>query len=134
MGTSRKSRTSRTFCAVSLRGFESVGHGKQVVSVAAVDAAPAKMVGEPGRLGALDQILQAAQVLAVGTFGGAKIHRDAVLDHAVLLENVIQDVQRAAAVDHEIFGNDFKPVHDRLASENVVVMREPAGRCRFRNR
>jgi hypothetical protein len=81
------------------------------------------MVGDPGRLGALDQIFQAAQVFAIGALGGAKIHRNAVLDHAVLLEDAVENVQRAAPIDHEIFGNDLKPIDHRLAGEDVVVMR-----------
>ncbi len=93
MGTSRKSRTSRTFCAVSLRGFERVGHRQKIVRVAAVDAAPAEMIGEPGSLGALDQLLQAAQMLAIGLFRRAEIHRDAVLHHFVLLQDLIEDLQ-----------------------------------------
>src|ERR1700730_2280496 len=36
------------------RCFKSVGHGKQVVRVAAIHAAPAEVVGKPGSLGALD--------------------------------------------------------------------------------
>ncbi len=38
-----------------------------------------------------------------------------MLDDFVLLENLVEDVQRAAAIDHEIFGDDFEPVDDRLA-------------------
>jgi len=38
-----------------------------------------------------------------------------MLHDFVLLENLIQDVQRPPAVNHEIFGDDFKPVDDRLA-------------------
>ena len=39
------------------RGLKGVGHGQQIVRVAPVDAAPAKMIGKPGRFGALDQAL-----------------------------------------------------------------------------
>ena len=39
------------------RGLEGVGHREQVVRVGAVDAAPAEVVGEPGRLRALDESL-----------------------------------------------------------------------------
>jgi hypothetical protein len=61
-------------------------------------------------------------VFAVRLLGRSKIHGDAVLDDFVLLENLIQDVQRPSAVDHEIFRNDLKPVDNRLARENMVVV------------
>ena len=45
-----------------------------------------------------------------------------MLDHAVLLENLVKHVQRSAAIAHEIFGNDLEPVASRLARKNVLVM------------
>ena len=42
------------FLRGELRGFECVRHRKEIVSVAAVDAAPAEVVGDPGCLGALN--------------------------------------------------------------------------------
>ena len=62
-------------------------------------------------------------MLAVQLFGRAEIHRNAMLHHAVLLENLVENLQRPPAVDHEIFGDDLEPVDDRLLRENVVVMR-----------
>src|SRR5216683_1736196 len=34
-------------------------------------------------------------------------------------------MQRPSAVDHEIFGDDFKPVHNRLAGKDVIIVRRP---------
>ncbi len=48
-----------------------------------------------------------------------------MLDDFVLLQNLIEDAQRAAAIDHEIFGDDFEPVDDGLAGENVLVVGNP---------
>ena len=62
-------------------------------------------------------------MLAIRFFGGAEIHRDAVLHNFVLLENFIEDLEWASAVDHEIFRDDFEPVADRLARKNVIVVR-----------
>ena len=62
-------------------------------------------------------------MLAVQFFRRAEIHRDAVLHDAVLFEDLIQHLQRAPAVAHEIFRNDLKPVHRRLFGKNMVVMR-----------
>src|SRR5713101_2637718 len=45
-----------------------------------------------------------------------------MLHDFVLLKNLVQNVQRPPAVNHEILRDDFKPVDDRLARENVLVM------------
>src|ERR1700689_4849214 len=59
----------------------------------------------------------------VRALGRAEIHGNAVLHHFVLFQDLIEDVQGPPAIDHEIFGNDLKPVHHRFARENVMVMR-----------
>ena len=81
------------------------------------------MVGKPGRVGALDQALELAQVLAVEAVGRAEIHGHAVLDDAVLLEDLVEHLERTAAVDHEVFRDDLEPVDGRFAREDVLVMR-----------
>src|SRR5229473_5574798 len=81
------------------------------------------MIGEPGRLRALDQFLQSSQVLAVGLLRRTEIHGHAVLHYFVLLQDLIEDVQRPAAIDHEILGNNLEPVAHGLARQNVVVVR-----------
>jgi hypothetical protein len=40
-----------------------------------------------------------------------------------LFQNLIEDAQRASAVNHEIFRYDFEPIHDGFARKNMVVMR-----------
>src|ERR1700684_864073 len=62
-------------------------------------------------------------MLAIRAFGRAEVHRDAVLYHFVLFQYLIEDAQRAPAINHEIFGYDFEPIHNRLARQNVVVVR-----------
>ncbi len=47
-----------------------------------------------------------------------------MLDDAVLLENLVEHVQRPSAIDHKVFRDDFEPVDHRLLFENVVVMRD----------
>ena len=59
----------------------------------------------------------------VGLGHRAEVHRDAVLHDAIALENLIEHGERTAAVDHEILRDDFEPVDDRLAREDVLVMR-----------
>ena len=106
-----------------LGGCESVGHRQQIVRVASIDAAPAKMVGQPRRLGAFDQPLEFLQMLAIEPVGRAEIHRHAMLHDAVLLEDLIEHFERTAAIDHEIFRDDLEPIDDRLLLQNVPVMR-----------
>ena len=93
------------------------------MSVTAIDATPTEMVGEPGSFGAFHQIFQPPQMFAIGLFRRAEVHRDAVLHHFVLIKNLIQDAQRSSAINHEIFGDDFKPIHHGLTGEDVMVMR-----------
>jgi uncharacterized protein YbjT (DUF2867 family) len=45
-----------------------------------------------------------------------------VLHYFVLFQNLIEDAQRASAVNHEIFRYDFEPIHDGLARQDVMVM------------
>ena len=80
------------------------------MSVAAIHAAPAKMVGEPWSFGAAHEIFQAAEVFAIGFFSGAEVHGHAMLDDFIAFEDLVEDLKRTAAVDHEIFGNDFEPI------------------------
>src|SRR6476619_3722215 len=80
------------------------------------------MVSEPRRVGAPNELFQAAQVLAVQRFSRAKIHGDAVLDHAIALEDLVQDLKLPAALKHVIFRDDFKPLDNRLLVKNMVVM------------
>jgi hypothetical protein len=40
----------------------------------------------------------------------------------ILTEYLIQNVQRPA-VNHEIFGDDFKPVDDRFTREDMLIVR-----------
>src|ERR1700751_2333925 len=61
-------------------------------------------------------------MLAIRLFRRTEVHRDAVLHDFVLVENLIQDAQRTPAVNHEIFGYDFEPIHYGLARENMVIM------------
>src|SRR5439155_20152153 len=106
------------------RGLKGVRHGQQVMGIAAINAAPAEMDSKPGRVGAADQLLEAAEMLTVERFSRAEIHGDAVLHHAIAFQDLVQDLKRTAAFHHEVFRNDFKPVYDRPLLENMVVMRD----------
>src|SRR5271156_4459227 len=100
-----------------------IGHRQEIMGVAAVDAAPAKVIGEPGRLGAFYQGFELFEMLAVRAVSGAEIHRDAVLDHSVLFEDLIKHLQRSSTVAHEIFGDNLKPIDYGLLFQNVPAVR-----------
>src|SRR6266403_2047324 len=85
--------------------------------VSSIDAAPAEMVGEPRSLCALHQLLQPAEVFAVGLLCRSEIHRDSVLHDLVLIEYLIQNVQRPAAAH---FGSDTRSIQGRAARSLYV--------------
>ena len=80
------------------------------------------MVGEPRSFRALDQRFQAAEMFAVEWFGGAEVHRHAMLHDAVLFEDPVENRQRTTAVDHVVLGDNLEPVDQRLPLQNVVVV------------
>jgi hypothetical protein len=62
-------------------------------------------------------------VFGVERLSGAEVHGDAMLDDAILLENLVEDLERAATIDHVVFGDDLEPVDDGLFGEDVIVVR-----------
>ena len=42
----------------------------------------------------------------------------------VVFENLVEDLEGTAAIDHEILRDDLKPVAGGLASEDMVVVRD----------
>src|SRR5579872_301052 len=81
------------------------------------------MVSEPRSLGALDERLEAAQMLPVQRLRRAEIRRDPMLDHSITFENQVQRRERAPTVDHVILRDDLEPVHYGFFLEDVGVMR-----------
>jgi len=62
------------------------------MGIPSIHAAPTKMVGQPGRAGSLDKILEAAKMFLVGPAGRTEIHRNSVLYDSVLFQYLIEDV------------------------------------------
>src|ERR1700723_371899 len=93
------------------------------MGIAAINAAPAKMIREPRRVRAPGESFQATQMLTISSLRRSEIHRNSVLHDFVLLQDLVENPQRASAINHEILGDDFKPVHDRLLAHNVIVVR-----------
>ncbi len=104
-------------------GGERVGERKKIVGVAAIDAAPAEMIGKPGRVGPFNKALDLPQMIAIQRIGRAQVHGDAMLDNAVLLQDLVEHVERTPAIDHEVFRDDLEPVGGRFARQDVLVMR-----------
>jgi hypothetical protein len=48
-----------------------------------------------------------------------------VLDYSVLIENLVQNLKRPAAIDHVVFRDDLEPVHYGLSRQNMPVVRNP---------
>ena len=111
-------------CGMSRNG-KRVRHGQQIVRIASIDATPAKMIGEPRGLCSFYQTLKTFLMLPVEFISRAEIHRYPVLDDMILFEDRIENFQGPAPVDHEILGNDLKPIDDRLFREDVPVMWHP---------
>src|ERR1700730_10445521 len=61
-----------------------VRHWQQIVSITSIHTAPAKMVGEPRRVGAFYQAFEPAEMCPVKLIGRAEIHRYPMLDDTVL--------------------------------------------------
>jgi hypothetical protein len=92
------------------------------VSISPVNATPAEVIGKPRGVGALNERLETFEMFTVWLFGRAEVHGNAVLDDAVLLENLVENFERPTSIAHEILGNDLKPIDDRLLFEDVAVM------------
>ena len=107
----------------STHGFKRVRERQEIVGVAAVHAAPAKMIGEPRSFGALRQFLDSLQMVAVQRLCLAEVHRHAVLNDSVLIENLVENFEWAATIDHVVLGDDLEPIDHRLLRKDVVVMR-----------
>src|SRR4029077_8980613 len=105
-------------------GLKRIGHGQKVVRITAIHAAPAQVISKPGSVGAADKFFQPGQMLTIERLSGAEIHGDSVLHYTIAFQNLVQDVERPAAINHEIFGNHFKPVNHRFLFENMIVMRD----------
>src|SRR5436853_7852352 len=63
-------------------------------------------------------------MFAIQGLGGAEVCGDTVLDNLVLLENLIEDMQRTSAVDHVILRDDLEPADHRFFAQDVIVMRD----------
>jgi len=54
---------------------------------------------------------------------GTKVHGNAMLYDSIALKNLIENMKCPPAIDHVVLGDNLEPVHNRLFSENVLVMR-----------
>ena len=61
--------------------------------------------------------------LAPVSYTHLDVYKRQVLHHFVLLQNLVEDCQRPAAIQHVVLADDLKPVHHRLLLEDVLVVR-----------
>ena len=47
-----------------------------------------------------------------------------MLNDPVLLQDGIENLQGTAAIDHEILGDNFEPIDDRLLLQDMAVVRD----------
>jgi hypothetical protein len=47
-----------------------------------------------------------------------------MLDDSILIENLIENMERAATIHHVVLRDDLEPVDDRFLLEYVLVMRD----------
>jgi hypothetical protein len=68
------------------------------------------MVGQPWSIRSLRQFLDPLQMVAVERLCTSEVHGDAMLNDTVLIENLVKDFERTAAVDHVVLRDDFEPI------------------------
>ncbi len=81
------------------------------------------MVGEPRSLRPSSQLFETFEMFPVQGLRRAEIHRNPVLHDPILIEDVVEHLQRPSTVDHIVLGDDLKPVDDGLLGKNVLIVR-----------
>ena len=71
----------------------------------------------------MHKLLELPEMLTVELACGTDIERYPMLHDSILLQDLIQHVEGAAAVDHVVLGDDLEPIDDRLLLQNVLVVR-----------
>ena len=102
-----------------------VGQRQEIVHIASLDARPAQMIGDPGGLDAPRQLAHAGEILPVEGIGAADGQRHAVHDHRKAAANALEIMQRLAAGDEVILGDDLQPIDGVRLLEHGLVVRGP---------
>jgi hypothetical protein len=69
------------------RNSKGIRHWEQIVRVTSIHAAPAKVVGEPRRLGTFYQPFEPLEMCPVKLIGRTEIHRYPMLNDKILFED-----------------------------------------------
>src|SRR5271170_7342229 len=77
------------------------------------------MVGDPRRFEAIDQAFERSQIFGVERTGSADIERYAMHRDWRGLPYAGENLERTAARDHEILGDNLEPVGARAAREHI---------------
>ena len=94
------------------------------MAIGSIHAAPTKMIRKPRGFGEFNEPLQPPKMFPVQRLGRTEIHRHAVLNDPIMLEDPVESRERTPAVDHVIFRDDLEPIDDRLLFEDVGVVRD----------
>src|SRR5581483_5674064 len=98
---------------------------EEVVQVPSVDPGPAEMVGEPGRIEAIGERADAAEVVDVERVGAADRQRHPVQRDREVASHALEDRERAPARRHEVLGERLEPVDPRAALRDLVEVTRP---------
>ena len=109
-------------CGHMLQAFFAVRQRQQVVQLVGVAAAPTQVVGDPLRLNAGRQLLEALQVVRVEGVRATDRQRHTVHDQRVVLADRVEVVQRLAALDQIILGEHLEPIDRRPVFENLLIV------------
>lgn len=98
-----------------------------------LESSPAQVVRDPERSSAANQQFEIPQVRVIERLAATEIEPDAVKCDRIVAANCIQDLERPAAGDHEVLGDDLEPVDRDRARGGVGIERrtepEPEARA-----
>src|SRR5262245_3235797 len=102
-----------------------VGQGQQIVQVDAADRAPANVLGDECGLHAINEPLEASQVLAVELVRGAEREPDAMQAQRVALRDALDDLDLRAAVGEVVLAVRFEPANGCTLDQQFGVVNGP---------
>src|SRR5271157_4583350 len=81
------------------------------------------MIGNPGRLVSIDELLKVVEIVGTQGIDAAKIHRNSVEHDRGDLAHTLENPQRTTSRNHEILGDDLEPVGARASIKDLAKMR-----------
>ena len=72
---------------------------------------------------ALGELVEAVEIVLIEGRGGGNRQRDAVHDHRIALDDLVEHGERLSAGDHVVLRDHLEPVDVGVAVEDVAVVR-----------